>query len=97
MVSLVCLRVFRWVFFNANRAPEVSAVSSLLPTSMSMPIWTADGNEALSVRTVYPFERLVTLYSAWESDLSMGLSLYNQYAESESVLLTLAVRGCMGS
>lgn len=45
-----------------NRDPDVSFVSSLVPTSKRIPTSTLDGDEADSVNTVIPFANFVTSY-----------------------------------
>ena len=45
-----------------NKDPDVSFVSSLVPTSKRIPTSTLEGDEALSVNTVIPFESFVTSY-----------------------------------
>ena len=50
------------MFLIDNKDPDVSFVSSLVPTSKRIPTSTLDGDEALSVNTVMPFESFVTSY-----------------------------------
>ena len=103
MVSLVCLRVLRYVFLRASIAPEVSWVSSRVPTSIKkplmiiifnnnlLPMWTAPGKTWLSVNTVKPLESVVTLYSGAWSTASSGLWPYNhELVNSGESLQTIA-------
>ncbi len=58
------MAVLRYVFLSESMAPLVSAVSSLLPTSTKIPMWTLEGTVTDSVSTVIPLLSCVDLYSA---------------------------------
>lgn len=59
---------------------------------MYLPIWTVPGKVWLSVRTVKPFGRFVTLYSGALSKVSIGLSLYIRNDVSNRVLTYLVLK-----
>ena len=59
-------------------------------------MWTAPGKTWLSVRTVKPLERVVTLYSGAWSTASNGLWLYN-YAQKGQRLKSFRRKYCIKS
>jgi hypothetical protein len=50
-----------YVFLRANIVPEVSIVSSLVPTSIRIPKSTTDGWDRLKLTTFIPLLNFVTL------------------------------------